>query len=348
MKINLNIALKSIAVIILTLLLTGVRSAAAPKNKLSIRGNLIFMNGKPFDMWGIRVASASENDNSMDHLIAQLDDYKKHGVNSIAVYLMGSRGGAWDPFTEDGSEIDKDQLRRMKKIIKESDKRGMAVIVGIFYQRVSSEKIRLKDWESARRAVVSVAAWTKKLKHKNIILNIANEQNSSAYENVPWKKVREPESIIELCVIAKQTNPDLIVGAGGYDMEKNKIIGTSDAVDILLFDTSTPEKSSEFLYQVYKSAGVEIPMVNVEMFGGWTARFKDGIFQTDPDIRHYYDEVDAVVKTDGLYTFFFASDWSQSGASGKANRYDLAGMGTKEDPGIRWYFEYLSRKLNLK
>ena len=28
-----------------------------------------------------------------EHLIAQLDDYERHGVNSIAVFYQGSSGG---------------------------------------------------------------------------------------------------------------------------------------------------------------------------------------------------------------------------------------------------------------
>jgi hypothetical protein len=314
---------------------------AQKTNKLSIQGSLIYMNGQPFDMWGIRVASATEDEYAMNHLIAQLDDYKRHGVNSLAVFFMGSLGGAYDPFTSNGKRIDRQHRRRMETIIKEADRRGMVVVVGIFYQRVPQERINLKDWAAAENAVRTVARWTKKLPNKNIILNIANEQNSNYYEKMPWRKIRESESVIDLCRIAKQTNPSLIVGAGGYDIEKNKAIGMSEWLDILLFDTIIPEENSEFHYHQYKSAGINLPMVNVEMFGGWTGRFVDGVFLTNPDIRHYLKEVDGAARINGLYTFFFAADWSQSRAAGKANRYDLAGMGTPEDPGIRWFFEHL-------
>lgn len=312
-------------------------------NRLSIEGDQIYMDGKAFDMWGIRVASATEDQLATDHLVAQLDDYRKYGVNSVAVYFMGSRGGSYDPFSADGKSIDPLHRDRMEQIIRECNDRGMAIITGIFYQRLDSQKIHIKDWEAAKNAVRTVASWLSSLRYKNVILNIANEQNSTAYNVVPWKNVREPGGIRELCDIAKETAPGLIVGAGGYDIEKNKLIGTSGAVDILLFDTSRPEENSEFHYNIYKAAGVRVPVVNVEMFGGWTKKFVDGVFSNDPDISYYYKEADAAARINGLYTFFFASDWSQSKSSGKANRYDLAGKGTPEDPGIRWFFEYVAR-----
>lgn len=332
---------KNISLLFLPLLLLAGCDSSG--NKISIEGDQIYMDGKAFEMWGIRVASATEDQFATDHLIKQLDDYKKYGVNSVAVFFMGSRGGSYDPFSADGKSIDTDHCDRMEKIISACNDRGMAVITGIFYQRIDSGKIHIRDWDAAKNAVRSAASWLNSLPYKNIILNIANEQNSTAYNVVPWKKVIEPESIKELCHIAKETAPDLIVGAGGYDIEKNKLIATSGAIDILLFDTSKPEENSEFHYNIYKAAGVKVPMVNVEMFGGWTKKFVDGVFSNEPDIKYYYNEADAVARIDGLYTFFFASDWSQSRSSGKANRYDLAGTGCPEDPGIRWFFEYVAK-----
>ena len=66
-----------------------------------------------------------------------------------------------------------------------------------------------------------------------------------------------------------------------------------------------------------------------------------GVFIGNPSIRYYYEEVDSVSSTNGLYTFFFAQDWVQGKSTGKVNRYELGGAGTPEDPGIRWYFEYV-------
>ena len=308
---------------------------------LSVKGNAFLMDGKPFNMWGIRVASATEDEQSLAHLTAQLDNYNSYGVNTLAVYLMGSSGGAYDPFDPSGAKMDNSHRRRMERLVREAGKRGMAVVIGIFYQRVPAERIHLQDWEASVNAVRTVAKWLKRRNFRNVILNIANEQNSSYYRDKPWARVNNTDDILYLCRTAKEVNPRLIVGAGGYDLEKNIVIGNSPDTDVLLFDTSKPEEPSIFHFGKYRESGIRKPMVNVEMFGAWTKKFADGVFIGNPDLKYYYEEVDSASSTEGLYTFFFAADWLQGKSYGKVNRYDLAGRGTPEDPGIRWYFEYL-------
>jgi hypothetical protein len=59
---------------------------------LGIRGRTFILDGKPFDMWGIRTASASQSHQLKEHLIAQLEEYLAHGVNTVDVFYMGSSG----------------------------------------------------------------------------------------------------------------------------------------------------------------------------------------------------------------------------------------------------------------
>ena len=291
--------MKKLAIFLSFLFLSVFMLPGKTQHVLSIEGSAFFMDGKPFNMWGIRVASATEDGQSLAHLSAQLDDYSKYGVNTLAV------------------------------------------VIGIFYQRVPEDRIRLQDWEASVNAVRTVAEWLKKRNFRNVILNIANEQNSSYYRDKPWSRVGNPDDILYLCRTAKEANPGLIVGAGGYNLEKNIVIGNSLDTDVLLFDTSIPEEPSIYHFRKYQESGIRKPMVNVEMFGAWTKKFADGVFIGNPSIRYYYEEVDSVSSTNGLYTFFFAQDWVQGKSTGKVNRYELGGAGTPEDPGIRWYFEYV-------
>ena len=149
--------------------------------------------------------------------------------------------------------------------------------------------------------------------------------------------------VLDLCRVAKEADPRRLVGAGGYDHAKNEAIGRAAEVDVLLFDTNGPKPRSGELYERFVAAGVrDKPIVNVETFGAWTAKFQpQGVFP-DEARRAYADEVADAARYPGLYVHFHNNAWCQAPA-GVRSRYDLGGQGTKDDPGIRWYFEKVRR-----
>jgi hypothetical protein len=318
---------------------------------LTIKGDVFLMDGKPFDMWGIRVASASQSDALTDHLIAQLDDYYKFGINTVDVFFQGSSGGFSDPFRENGKKIQADHLERMKRIITACQQRHMVVVVGIFYQRSMADHdgVRMiRDAEGVENAVRAVA--TALVNFKNIILNIANEQNSNYYENCQYYDFNEPDNIIALCKLAKAVAPKMLVGGGGYHDESNIAIGRSAAVDVLLFDTYDldvqQDQHSQWHYDLFTTNGVtNKPIVNVEMFGGWTKQFMPpGVF-TEQGKQQHFKDVDEAIATPGLYVHFHSNPWCQGPSIGKETHYDLGGVGTQDHPGIRWFFHYIRSKI---
>ena len=326
---------------LLVLLLFTV--AGAGETKLSIEGNRFLVNGEPFDMWGIRVSSAGQSDKYTDHLIEQLDDYREHGANAVTVFFQGSSGGYSDPFSPDGTRIDPNHLGRMKRIIEACDEREMVVVVGVIYQRTIQHKRKLADAAAVRNAVRTVARELAAC--DNIIINIANEQNSNRYRGWSGYDFRDPENIIELCRVVREQDPDRLVGGGGYDDEKSLTIGLSPHVDVLLFDTTGPDRdnSSGWHHDYFVENGVrDKPIVNVELYGGWTGQFKDppGHFPDDVKAIYYRDAKDAATRK-GLSVFFHSNVWCQGPSDGFPLRYDLAGQGTKTDPGIHWYFDYV-------
>ena len=319
------------------------------ENVLSLREDLFFMNGTGFDMWGIRVASASQSDEATDHLIAQLDDYKHYGINTIDVFFQGSSGGFSDPFLKNGSQIERGHLGRMKKILSACQSRGMVVVVGIFYQRAMADLDGVRniaDAEGVKNAVQSVAKAVRG--YRNLILNIANEQNSGYYKRCEFFDFNNPENIIALCQLAKSVAPEMLVGGGGYHDESNITIGRSPAVDVLLFDTydldAQNDQHSLWHYNYFTRNGVRNkPIVNVEMFGGWTKKFMPpGVFDEEGKQKHLRD-ADEALSTPGLYVHFHSNPWCQGPSIGKEARYDLGGMGTESEPGIRWWFDHVLR-----
>lgn len=314
-------------------ILVGALPALSPASTLSISGTAFVLDGNRFDMWGIRTASASQTPESTASLIANLDAYRAHGVNTVSLYYMGSSAAYSDPFSPDGTSIAADHQGRMDQLIDACNARDMVVIVGIFYQR--SDHPQLRDWDAAKAAVRTVTHALRR--HSNIIINIANEQNSSRYEQMPWKRVRQVDGVLELCRIVKEVHPERLVGAGGYQHDNNREIGLAAEIDTLLFDTNGPESSGD-LYRRFRAAGIDKPIVNIETFGAWTAKFKpQGVFNAE--IRNaYLSEIAHAAREDGLYLHFHNNPWIQA-APPETVRYELGGQGTAEDPGIRWYFE---------
>jgi len=313
---------------------------------LKVEGEMFTFDGKPFDMWGVRVASASQSDDFTRQLINNLNDYKSMGINTISVFFQGSSGGFSDPFLENGKSIDTAHWQRMVQIIEACQQRDMVVVVGVFYQRaVGDPEIRnLQNESEIRNAVITV---TERLKpFSNVIINIANEQNSSHYKAFKGYNFNNPEKIVELCKFVKETDPSRIVGGGGYHDSSNVVIGKSEFVDVLLFDTFSEDVKkghhSGWHYNWFKAQGVKgKPMVNVEIFGGWTSQFTPQGVYSDQGKKIHWKEIEEAKKQPGLYVHFHSNPWFQGEAQKFGNRFDLGGDGTTENPGVRWYFEII-------
>jgi hypothetical protein len=324
------------AIIVCLTFAIGVPCASAAT--LTLSGDRILLDGQPVKLWGVRTASASQNPAATAHLLGQLDEYLRHGINAVTVFYQGSSGGYSNPLSADGATLDSAHHARMIEIIEACDRRGMVVIVGIFYQR--SDFLRTPAaWENAVRTV------TRALRpHRNIVLNLANEQNSSLYKdsNAVFD-LGDPTALIRLCDLVHTEDPQRLVGAGGYDHAKNIALGRSRSVDLLLFDTNGPEDSAA-LYDRFVAAGVkDKPIINVEQFGAYSAKSDfpktPGVF-TPGNRALFLREIDAARTRRGLHTFFFDTRWLQgTGYGHAANRYDLGGDGTESSPGWRWYAE---------
>jgi CubicO group peptidase (beta-lactamase class C family) len=329
---------RSVVLLAVAVLCCGT-TTAAPAATLRVKGTAFLLDGRSLDMWGVRTASASQSQELTDRLIAQLDDYAAHGVNSLSVFYMGSSGVYADPFNADGTAVDPAHQRRIEQIIQACDRRGMIVIVGIFYQRCNQPSLR--DWAAATEAVRTVARLLKP--YRNVIVNIANEQNSTRYQALPWSRVRNVEDLVQLCRVVKTVDPERIVGAGGYDHASNERLGQSPEVDVLLFDTTGSTRSGP-VFERYRAAGVrDKPMVNVETFGAWTNQFlPPGVFSAEVK-RAYLAEIEDAARHPGLYVHLHNTPWFQAFTPGDKIRYDLGGQGTAEDPGLRWYFEAVKK-----
>ena len=324
-----NVRLTALASLLLLALLP-LRAA-----EISTRGDRFLLDGKPFEMWGVRVGSASQNDALKDSLLAHLDEYLAHGVNTVTVFYQGTSGESSNPFSADGRVIDPDHQRRMEEIIRACDRRGMPVIVGIFYWGVH----RTGAFANRDALTATVETVTRALRpHRNVILNIANEQSMRDY----GPHLSDPQRIIDYCRLVHALDPRRVVGGGGFDRKNNIAIGTSPDVDVLLFDYNNITETVGTHYDRYVAAGVTgKPIVDVELFGGYTKKIlPPGVFPEDFKREHFRNLEEKLTRP-GLSVFFHNNPWIQGKSVGGTNRFELGGQGTAGDPGIRWYFEHV-------
>ncbi len=296
-------------------------------NVLSVSGNRLLNNGAPIEVTGIRLASAPLSGPLTDQLIALLPVYKAYEVNAVAIYYMGSTGGASDPFASDGRSVDPTVQGRIDRIIAAADSLGMVVVVGIYYQGAT---LKATTADGVRNVVRTVARELRG--EKNVIINLVNEQNSNGYSDMAgYYDVRVPELVLQLCDVYQAVDRDMIVGVGGYDPAKNDIMAADPRCDVL---TANNGDSGE-RYDRYVAAGLTKPMINVEILGGRSQPVK-GEFGAGEQAVYTENIVDAAARPGLAGVFFHNKQWTQQ----SPYRYDLGGSGAPGDPGIRWWFEF--------
>ena len=152
-------------------------------------------------------------DANTGEFLAKLGDYAGHGVNAITLCLQGGmpgyEGAVNSAFEPDGS-LRAEYLARVERVIRACDEQGLAVILGLYYQRQA--KI-LKDDAALKAGVVQTVQWVQKRGFSNVILEIANEYPHRGFTH---ELIRSPQGQAALIRLAKETAPGLLVSASGY------------------------------------------------------------------------------------------------------------------------------------
>jgi hypothetical protein len=148
-----------------------------------------------------------------DRFISHLDDYAAHGVNAFTLCLQGGmpgyEGAVNSAFEADGS-LRSPYMKRVERVIRECDQRGLAVILGLFYQRQAAI---LKDDAAIRAGVVNAVTWVGERGFENVLIEVANEYPHRGFVH---ELIRKPGGMASLIRLAKKTAPGLLVSASGY------------------------------------------------------------------------------------------------------------------------------------
>lgn len=231
-------------------------------------------DGRPLDVWGVRVASAAARDEWTDALVERLDEYVSYGIDALTVFYQGSSGGSLQAFSPDGRTIDAAVQRRMERLLDAAAERSMLVVAGVFYQnQVARLDPQHGAWLASRdaypRAVETVARALRR--YPNVVVNTCNEHTVRQFESCPFP-MRTVEGIVELCRAAKQGDPDRLVGGGGGhgaghgggETGINEQLVARPEVDVLLWDWGNHSPEAVAAYQAVDPSK---PTMNVEVFG---------------------------------------------------------------------------------
>ena len=159
--------------------------AFAGQYVLTVKGNQIVLNERPVKILGLRCSNTLISDEKTDELIANLDGFKSYGVNTISVFLMGSRFGDVKGYRPDAS-LDPTYASRLGRIIGAADRRGMIVRVGCLYWSKSTAKSDLGRWQQtdADKAIGNTIRWLKDHNYRNVFVDLDNE--GMAHQATRW------------------------------------------------------------------------------------------------------------------------------------------------------------------
>src|SRR5262245_40523759 len=151
----------------------------APTRQFQVKGDRPYLGGKRIDLWGLRCGNALMSDAVTERHVRNLDNMAAHGINCIGVYVQGSNPGWPDlkasknGYTPEGA-LRPEFARRLEWLVREADKRGMVVMVGLFSPRKDQE---LKGEKAVQRACEETAKFLTRRKLQNVFVDIMHEYN---------------------------------------------------------------------------------------------------------------------------------------------------------------------------
>ena len=286
----------------------------------SVHGEKTYLNGQEVLVRGLRCSNALVSDDAAQELIDHLDPFAGYGVNTVSVYFMGSRFGDVKGYNEDGT-LNPVYTARMGRIIEAADRRGMIVLVGCLYWGNSRGKWENWTQAEANRAVESTVAWLKENDYRNVFVDIDNEgmaQRAKGFD--PRQMVRIGKAIDPCCVIATNFRGQPPAEADlGIHFAK-KVAGKP-----YLDSEATPKNAPGGYWGSYSKREGTYNYINI---GLYTEAMKAD--QRKQTVEH-------LSRGDG---YMLASTWLQCAPPYGPN-HRPGGDGSKDDPGIKWWLEFL-------
>jgi hypothetical protein len=304
----------------------------APTRRFEVRADRPFLGGQRIDLWGLRCGNALMSDAVTERHVRNLDNMIVHGINCIGVYVQGSNGGWPDVnagrngYTPEGA-LRPEFARRLEWLIREADKRGMVVMVGLISPRKDQE---LKDEAAIQHALEETAKFLTDHQLRNVFVDLVHEYNSPRITaRLDHELFHEPNGAEKKSKLTRWFHkyaPDM--PAGVCPSWKS---GTDD---------SYPGMTVRIIQK-----GADVPdtgfVVNVETLREDTYD-NDGVFTDEAKQRMVATWEKYKSKPSAFLLFHCAYCQGITDKSGTGPHPEMGGYGTgPDDRGMRFYFEWV-------
>ncbi|MBC7262287.1 MAG: hypothetical protein H5T63_09760, partial [Chloroflexi bacterium] len=330
-----------------TVLLALFWGTARSGDVLSIDGTRFRLDGKPFDMWGVRVPNALWDDATVQACINELPTYLSYGVNTIYVNLQGcspefdrnidpNTGKYYDSstFNPDGS-LRPQYIARLRRLLEATRNLNMVVNICYFYQRQCRyaattpylDHDHFVDNAAIFRAIRNITEWLKPYRH--VFIDVANEFGHTAYDYddvFPWNG---PDKYPTDFLIQKaQVLVDSV-----HAVDPDRICGVSPWSDCGPLRVPTADV---WFYHGSKNIPTpsDRPIINNESWHSPADVRLDGVY---PEWQQDMLKNEFIQQYNMGNFWFWHSGWLLV----YPFRFDVGGFGTEQDPGDRWMFEQI-------
>ncbi len=316
--------------------------ATAGTYDVTVSGDRMLLNNTPTKIIGLRCSNALVSDASKDQLINNLPVFKSYGINTVSVFVMGSRFGDVKGYNPDSS-LNTTYSARLGEIIEAADAEGMIVLVGCLYWGTSAANDALGAWTQAHanQAVANTVQWLKNNNYHNVFVDPDNEGMANAKKG--W-------NISQMI-------------AAGHAVDNSYVIGYNDEAappanaDVLLH--FSPKDGTRPWIESEGSADNSGPQYY------WGTYSKQSSFDnyvrigryTDAMKTHHYNRANSFI--DGESGYMFASTWLQCGpnegiggpfmvpggyANNESNWNQDPITEVLPDAGIVWWLEHIQSR----
>jgi tripartite-type tricarboxylate transporter receptor subunit TctC len=312
-----------------------VPAAPTPTKVFDVRGARAYLDGNEIKLWGIRAATALMSTGVTERYVRNLDNMAAHGLNAILVYVQGGNTGwpeewgARDGFEPDG-RLKPQVAARLEWLIREADKRGMVVGVGVFTPRgvrLLSKSGDGKDVDEAvvKRALQETGRFLTERKLNNVFVDLMHEFSHERVKVGLFAEPGGPAKKARLAAWFKEAAPAIKVGS---------------CPTILRSEPDFPGADIKFV-QKTMHIPVDGYVVNCEMHKRDNYD-TEGVFDTRgfERMQAWFEQY----KMAPHAAFFFHSGYTQgvTGSDGAAPYGEMGGYGrTSDDRGVRFYYEWV-------